>query len=701
MIGMIGRRYRVLLIIGLAVLSLAVVPLSSNAQTDTPTPAYPRLPRVTMCAKSDANLTCYDTRRQRRFTTPDTESVEDFAIAPDGEWVAYRANDGTDDKISIRGIFRDDSLVIDPFASVPSDFRAGLNTIAWSPLGDALAYVVEDGLRIAYPHTQQETRYLGDQRLLYVDLLFAPDGLSLAARTDEDTWLIFAIRYSESGSEPSIQLINRLPRGELAWMDSSSVVFAGERSGISRFDITKNPPPALWTTPNDRYTKLQTRPATGDVAAFSIGTSEEFGSLVSIGADGAIRPLSAQALDTRIDWILDGQLMVYLTSGTAILVRPESGLENTVNDLRGVRAIDFGAPPPTAVESSSLDADLYYLYAPQGEDRSQNTGETVQVWRAPRNGDPVVPVTTMPRDVQTFGVSPNKARIAVISGNDLTIQPLPLIISGFLTPTPNRFAPQPSPTPIPPVLVDNLQGDRFLIRWSNTGTLIAYSDRSGVYTLPILDGLTANGSPTQVLPAGDYREIGFSPDSRYLYAVQSVDNRDTLQVRPLDPGAPILDLTSIQDTQLGGVLFGNRGLIVSAGQNGIWTLALWPFSQQTGTSVTPTVLATESWPISNLREADSGSSVLYLERRNWSAAPGLLTLWSQPLAGERTRKSIPFRLSDAQLSPTGRYVIGGLNLSSDDERGTILLADTQSGSIVIFNPAQETNVDSYTFQWVF
>ncbi len=79
--------------------------------------------------------------------SPQDQPVFDFAIAPDGAWYAYRtgANNGM---VILNALDSNTGTLLEMNIALPADPSAR-QTMAWSPDGLALAYVVPDGVRIA------------------------------------------------------------------------------------------------------------------------------------------------------------------------------------------------------------------------------------------------------------------------------------------------------------------------------------------------------------------------------------------------------------------------------------------------------------------------------------------------------------------------------------------------------------------------
>src|SRR5215468_4978053 len=119
--------------------SLMCPPIPVHAQVSTlPGPA---------CALIGFQVICYDALKVvPRVITPADQRVTDFAIAPDGEWLAYRAGE-TLQIVSIDGT---SATPLDSNAPPPTDLDLTTDSIAWSPTGLAIGYATANGLRIVF-----------------------------------------------------------------------------------------------------------------------------------------------------------------------------------------------------------------------------------------------------------------------------------------------------------------------------------------------------------------------------------------------------------------------------------------------------------------------------------------------------------------------------------------------------------------------
>jgi dipeptidyl aminopeptidase/acylaminoacyl peptidase len=83
---------------------------------------------------------------EQTMVSPEEQRVADFDIAPDGEWYAYRTWENN--AVIVSEIGTGSGYVVE-FSDSPPREGSPARTIAWSPDVSALAYVVQDGVRIA------------------------------------------------------------------------------------------------------------------------------------------------------------------------------------------------------------------------------------------------------------------------------------------------------------------------------------------------------------------------------------------------------------------------------------------------------------------------------------------------------------------------------------------------------------------------
>lgn len=127
----------------LLVLTLALLPTPVDAQ-DSPFP----LPAPLYILASDGMLLKIDpqTGAQTQISNAN-QPVADFDIAPDGQWIAFRtADEGTVIVSNLNGF---GGYVLNFEGNTPPT-PGPAKTLAWSPDGSAMAYIVAGGIELAY-----------------------------------------------------------------------------------------------------------------------------------------------------------------------------------------------------------------------------------------------------------------------------------------------------------------------------------------------------------------------------------------------------------------------------------------------------------------------------------------------------------------------------------------------------------------------
>ncbi len=438
--------------------------------------ARPALP-APVCALVIAQVVCYDVERATPHPiTPPDQQVIDFAIAPDGNWIVYRAAN----TIRIAAMSGNAATQqVDTQATPSAELDLSMTTIAWSPDGLAIAYVTASGFRVAFPTPEGNARFVdvGDRSV--VNLRFSPSGTRLAAQADDGSWTVFAVQTAGEGTgEPTGLKRTRTidQAADVAWLDDSALVVAMVAGGLSRLDAANADQPPAWTVPDEHFVKLFAT-SDGEVLALHPDPGDTIGSVVAISADGQVVPLGSSKIDEQAEWGPDGAMLFYITSGTPILINRATGAEDLL-PLKRVTGLKWAAPPPTLVSSLPLDADVYFL-APD------DVGIR-QVWRLPRGGlDAATPVTHQPVHVAGFAVSRDGSQVVLETDSG----PVAVSLSG---------TPIPADAGIPPVSTPDLHGvslsasgdapqREWLIRLSSGG-----SSRVLVRSLwPIVDVLVA------------------------------------------------------------------------------------------------------------------------------------------------------------------------------------------------------------------
>jgi hypothetical protein len=444
--------------------------------------------RGPLCALVLGQIVCHDSPRTTgRPITPSGRSVVDFAVAPDGEWLVYRASN-TVTIASIYGSGR--SQQIDSSAAPPATLDRSASTIAWSPNGLAIAYVTAGGFRVAFPTPTGEPTFVDVNDRLAVNLRFSTDGGRLAAQADDKSWSLFAVQLTDDGGRVrdgvrgSVQRTRAIDQAaDVAWLNGDELVVAAVSGGLSRVSAVNGGTPA-WIVPTEHFTKLTTTSG-GEVLALHPDPGDTIGSVVSISADGQVTPLGSSKIDATAEWGPDGETLYYITSGTPILIDRATGAENTL-PLKRVGRLVWLPPAPPLSSSVPLDADLYFL--------APDSNGVRQVWRLPRSGlEPVIQVSHETYDVRDFAAS----RTQVIVKTDQQTIRVPLVGA---TPAVPETAILPTSTPSPLVVSGDAAG------W--TVTLSATPLATSAW--PILDlqdqSLVKPGSSLLLL-----RRIGWAP----------------------------------------------------------------------------------------------------------------------------------------------------------------------------------------------
>lgn len=561
-----------------------------------PARAAERLVASDVCALVTAQVICYEAGQTVPHpVTPPDQRVLDFAIAPDGNWLAYRSNDA----ITLTSIYGDSiSQQIDPNAASPAALNLRLSTLAWSPDGLALAYVTAGGFRVAFPTANGPPRFVEITDRLVVNLRFSPTGQRLAAQADDGTWSLFAVQANGEGGE--VRRTRTIDQAvDMAWLDDNSLIAAAVSGGLAPI-AAANPGEALsWTMPGDHFTKLIST-SSGDVLALHPDPGETMGHVVRIRADATVTNVGTSKIDSRAEWGPDGTTLYYITSGTPILIDRATGNENTL-PLKRVTRLAWPPPMPPLASSIAMDGDLYFT--------APDVNGIRQVWRLARSGlEPITALTQRTANVESFALSPDRSQVALVVGAQVGIE----------SPTdPAGFRP----------LANLNRGQGGEVAWEPQRQQIAFTDGADVY-LVATDG---NSIPVQLrLPAGDksstmrYYHPQFSPDGRYLMVDQ-------------EPNHVLIDLNN------------GRSAVLTAN-------APWQPDNVLLERILPNLAQT--WRIDAARVA-ADRSILLLRRVGWKAGPDVVQLYGiAPGSSQATPRSRPNVLTARWLSPTARFAAG-------------------------------------------
>lgn len=641
-----------------------------------------RLPAVA-CALVTAQVVCYDRyNAQPQPVTPSGQWVQDFAIAPDDNWIAYRANDA----VSIASVSANQQLTVDANAPAPAIMEATATTLSWSPDGTAIAYVTADGFRVAFPLPDNSTgstvgkvQFIDENDRPAANLRFSPDGTRLAVQSSDQSWSIFAIGAENDPAKPyTLRQTRTLDQAaDVAWLDENSVVVAPVAGGLSRLDITSSDSSPAWTVATDHFIKLITA-SDGTVYALQPDPGDTIGRVVGISSDGKVTAVGTSKIDAQNNWGPDAQQMYYITSGTPILVDRATGAEDYL-PFRGVSSMWWGHALPPLVSSITLDADLYFL--------APDSNGVKQVWHLRHSGlDPVIQVTSQSSDIQDYAVSPNQTQIAFTADKQLFVGAM---LNGSLDTTQDlRVLAQiniPSAEPKAGAAVSAGSEPA----WLPSGQQLAYVSDGRVYMIPV-DG----GGPTQItakdFPPGpfQYHAPHFSPDGHYLHVTVAGNGRHDLVFNLQDGSALAIE---------------RQDLALSWGPND-WLAGLSPAGDlavvQMPQPQSKTLLTFASPPVDERVAADG--SLIYLRRSNWPIAMDVVQLYALASSANNTAGSTPptpvarsraFAIAGAHLSPTGRLVTG---LEDPGRVNRLVILDLKTGRKVEILGAD--NVDA--LQWV-
>lgn len=466
-----------------------------------------------ICAIVQGQLFCYGTNATQRVMTPPEVTVTECVIAPGGGYVLYRAISAEKTSIQVASIAASDPAQsvweVDPAAPLPSQSDPTWATLAWSPDGTTIAYITAAGLRVAFPQQTNAPIFVNFIDQPYSDLRFSPSGARLAVRATDDTWTVFQIDGRFSASVALTPVRSFKLTAEFAWFNDDLLLLAPQIGGLYTATAAAN---SALTNLNvtGLYTHL-IRLEDGTIRALLEEVGRGYGTTVSISAEGVVTPLTEWQFDTRLQWTQAGRWLIYITSGTPIMVDPVTGYEDTL-PLRDVSQLTWEPLRIETVPSTALDADLYFL-APDANGINQ-------LWRALRSGGAgIQQLTSSSQTVESYAISPNKRYAAVIEAQKLSV--IRLFPEGAATATPpsaGRAVPPALAVVIP--LGDLSVTTPIGVEWSPDSTRIIVAvggqisavrlDDAG-YLLPTITNLATN-------PAESYSGLQMSPSGTQVLA---------------------------------------------------------------------------------------------------------------------------------------------------------------------------------------
>ncbi|QPC82353.1 PD40 domain-containing protein [Phototrophicus methaneseepsis] len=332
--------------------------------------------------------------------TPESDFVLDFSVAPDGNWLAYRTQQG----ITLTNMYSNSlpQSIEDERASVPY-IRGRGATMAWSPDSNNLAYTTLYGGRVWFrqgQYTDLETPNL-------VNLVWSIEGGYLAAEAEGDVWWIYR-RDPEA-----MTLVSAIPSSKgITWVNNSTLAFAPPEGGLILMDMAQGniqtpllAPEAVYYLPN--YID-------GAIEVYRSTTVEEAiptGRLLRVALDGTIEPISELDVELRaLRWAPAGDWLIAFQGSVLALVNPLNGQGFTL-PFGGISTYDWGIIP-------APDTDTFTLPAPATFTAISNVTGVVQVWRM-RSGELPATITPAVVDISEYTISFNGERVAYVSNSSL------------------------------------------------------------------------------------------------------------------------------------------------------------------------------------------------------------------------------------------------------------------------------------------
>ncbi|MDW8299880.1 MAG: hypothetical protein RML95_11155 [Anaerolineae bacterium] len=671
------------LIFALSVFLSAALSATAHAQT-----AERYILPAPICALSAARVVCYDVRTAApRFLTPRDDRVVAFALSPAADAFVYRTEDG---RVLIAALDDPRPIVIAENAFLPALLPRDAHSLAWSPDGVTLAYLTADGLQIALPTPSGAPLRVSDTARQYVNLRFSPFGSRLAAQDHLGGWTVFRVTTEEGIRRGLARLGSFDEPSDAAWLDDNSLILAPISGGLLRLNVIETAERAFlaeaWRKPENVFTRL-TSAYDGTVRAMQrVGNTPE-GILVSISGDGTAAPFAERRVDIAMTWLGNGSRLTYITSGTPIVVLPESGVEDAL-PLQRVQSIAWAVPVYQRVSNLALDADLYFL-AYQASDAPYRVqdDEVPQVWRLFSDGERAAEqLSRLPEGVRAFALSPDQRQMAVISGQNIAILPaLSAAERAAATPTPlpRRSTPTPALPSLPNVpesrLLTTLRSTTLAsLDWSADGRLIAFVDTDGAYVLELPSNGALLPQPLTIATSTTERTydfVRFSANGRSLLLRAKLnDGSYEFAVAPMAEGGwRLLNFRAELATwSLNALLFVKR-------EGDQWLLSAFDGQAET-------LLARSAYPILNVQPIGAAARlaeqpVVFWRHVGWSVAAAVQRV-STTGDPERVRvESPPFALPRAQFSPTARFAIGQVR-GRTDRIDQLIILDTTNGRAV-------------------
>lgn len=659
------RRKSVLMIVLLAACLLC--PVSLGAQEDGLI-----LPSELYFLLNSGQVHRYSTSAGVAAVTPEDFFVLDFAVAPDNNLLAFRTEDG----LSLLNMYDAGWGIValeDSRADVPP-IRGQGDSMAWSPLGDALAYTTLYGARVFFDGPVDPV-FVDLQSSPLKHLAWSPGGVHLAAEAENNVWWI----YRRDGT--AMTLVSALPSSfGLAWFDDARLIFAPDEGGLLMMDLASaNQQTVLLDTSRAyRYPALR---ADGTIAVFSRGPDDDPTSgtwmrvqvnpnLTAGAAETGLSPVDL----TDMRWAPGGTVLVAFRGGALALALPATG-EGFALPISNAVAYSWGMTGPRSV--TGVTTTHHGLF------RAADGGGVMQIWQLAADGFPPLPITFTASDITAFAPAARHASIVFVSEDRLWLTLL----------DDQGYAGDPLLLAAPEEQINGLA-------ISADGQMAAYSvfsadtGAAGVWLVPAAGGdpreLLVNATDQNGFPASTfvYTDLRFSPDGARLLATQRSGEA---------VGFVAVDLAEARLIPLGlgyraQWLSDGRIVIHAADEGSLSSTALYVVDPASGEtpSRTPVLRAGDTW-IHAMQETAPGTvrvALSQLSRR----VPAATTLVEVAVDGGEPDDLAGLGFVTAPvIAPDGLFVAGYTHPG-----GSLLLYNISQGQVVsLASPGAV-----YDFIWV-
>ncbi len=555
----------------------------------------------------------------REQISPTNQQIIDFALAPGGDWLAYRTQSGLFAR-ALGGA--EPAQRLDAEAGAPATHAQG-STLAWSPAGGPMAYATAAGVRVYVPGVEAPITAAGGP---VVNLLWSPRGRHLACEADSGAWTIYELRGGALTVAGALE-----GDSDVAWLPDERLIVTPASGGLQVAALGGE----VW-------------PLTGDSAAskpFAWGSTVYYFSHTAPGAPGVLAVrlvggdapaeiIGQQAFDTSgARWNAAGSALVVAGDVGLMRVDPATGQARAIPDTAG--AVQWAWGPvrqPTNRWVEKMPADLYFL--------AENAG-AAQVWRIGKGEEQAAPLTAEGEDVVAFTASADGKRIAYVAGTWL--------MAADVGQANARQVAEATSADVAPALRPD-------------GGALAYI-AGGVWVTPL------DGSAAPALLVGDaggrvFRRPRWSPTGTWLLVDVAAGDRAEPALLSVTGHGP---LTFDADCQTARWTVGNQILCWGAG-------GLYLVTPGDPAQVEP--LLDASWRVVDAVLLPDGA-VIFLQRGDapWPAAV-------QPMRWERGGTPQPWGegglLGAPRLSPDGSMIAGLYNMD-EDGRGQLMLIRAETG----------------------